>query len=118
MSDKSTAYLRLNKQEARSLLGWFMFQEHANTAPYEGSEASTITTEEIALLNKIRSCVRKMNEEPEKYQAMRLAPHYCRVVYNWYSNLPECLVDDEDADIHASLGMFLDEQQDEPEKGI
>lgn len=110
MSDKSTAYLRLNKREARALLGWFVFQEHANTAPYEENESSTITTEEVALLNKIRSCVRKMNEDPDKYTGMRLSPHYCRMVYDWYSNLPECLIDDIDADIHASLGMFLEEQ--------
>lgn len=115
MSDKSTTYLYMNKREARALLGWFMFQEHANTAPYEESEASTITTEEVSLLNKIRLCVRRMNEEPEKYSAMRLSPHYCRIVYSWYSNLPECLVDDVDADIHASLGMFLDEQGGTPE---
>ena len=117
MPDKSTAYLRLNKREARSLLSWFLFQEHANTAFYEEKEQSTITTEEVALLNKIRSCVRKMNNEPDKYTAMRLAPHYCKLVFKWYSNLPECLVDDIDADIHASLGMFLSEY-DEPKDGI
>jgi hypothetical protein len=113
MSDKSTAYLRLNKREARALLGWFLFQEHANTASYEEGEKTTITTEEVALLNKIRSCVRKMNDEPEKFSAMRLAPHYCRLVFNWHANLPEGLIDDVDADIHANLGMFLSECDDE-----
>jgi hypothetical protein len=110
MSDKSTAYLRLTKKEARALLGWFLFQEHANL---EDGEQSTISPEEVQLLSKIRSCIMKMNEEPEKYMAMRLAPHYCKLVYEWYSSLPECLVDDIDADIHASLGMFLNERDEE-----
>lgn len=108
MSNKDTAYLRLNKKEARNILRWFLFQEHGNTALYEEGEASTITNEEIALLEKIRICVRKMSEEPNRYTAMRLASHHCRVVYNWYGNLPDNLIDDIDADIHASLGMFLD----------
>jgi hypothetical protein len=109
MSDKSTSYLRLNKREARSLLSWFSFQENANTAIYEEKETTTITTEEVSLLNKIRSCVRKMDNEPDKYTAMRLAPHYCKMVFKWYSNLPKRLIEDVDADIHASLGMFLSE---------
>lgn len=106
MSDESAAYLRLIKKEAQSLLAWFMFQEHANR---EMGEPSTISVEEIKLLNKIKSCVQKMIEEPDKYVAMRLSPNYCRIVYEWYSNIPDCLIDDVDADIHASLGMFLTE---------
>lgn len=116
MSDNSTSYLRLSKKEARALLAWFIFQEQANTATYEEDEISTITPEEITLLNKIRSCVKKMNDQPEKYTAMRLAPHYCRIVYDWYQNLPDCLIDDIDADIHASLGMFLSELNDAKEE--
>ena len=112
MSDKTT-YLRLNKKESRALLRWFLFQEHANVASYEENEKSTITAEEIELVQKVKNCIIKMNEEPDKYMAMRLAPHYCKVVYNWYSNLPDCLIDDIDADIHASLGIFLSERSDE-----
>lgn len=106
MSDKSTAYLRLNKKEARNLIGWFLFQERANT---EHGEESTITPEEIKLLTNIRSCVQKMNESPEKYGSIKLAPHYCRIVFNWYSNIPNCVIDDIDADIHANIGTFLNE---------
>lgn len=108
MADGNTAYLRLNKKEARNILRWFLFQEHSNVALYEEGEASTITSEEYTLLEKIRICVRKMSEEPEKYTAMRLAPHHCKIVYDWYGSLPDNLIDDIDADIHASLGMFLD----------
>ena len=110
MSEKSTAYLRLTKKEARALLGWFLFQEHAHR---EEGEPSTITSEEVHLLSKIRNCIIKMNEEPERHMVMRLAPQYCKIVYEWYGNLPECLIDDIDADIHASLGMFLSERSDE-----
>jgi len=116
MSDKSTTYLRLSKKETRSLLSWFIFQEQANIAIYEENEQSTISPEEVSLLNKIRACIRKMNNDPEKYTVMRLAPHYCRIVYGWYDNLPECLLDDTDADIHASLGMFLSDLKQEQEQ--
>ena len=112
MSDKSTTYLRLSKKETRALLGWFIFQELANVAPYEGGEVSTISQEEILLLNEIQKCINEMNKDPKKPAVMRLSPHYCRIVFDWYSNLPEYFVDDIDANIHASLGMFLIEYDD------
>ena len=107
---ESTAYLRLTKKEARALLGWFMFQEHAHR---EDGEPSTISKEEVQLLTRVRNCIVKMNEEPEKCTAMRLSPHYCKIIYGWYGNLPDCLIDDIDANIHASLGMFLSERSEE-----
>jgi hypothetical protein len=109
MSDKSKTYLRLNSKEAQALLRWFLFQEHANTASYEENEDSTITTEEVALLNRIRSCVKRMADEPKKYSTMRLSPEYCQIVFDWYTNIPSCLTGDIDADIHANLGMFLND---------
>lgn len=112
MSDK-TAYLRLSLKEAKALLKWFMFQEHAHR---EDGEPSTITPEEVKLLNKVRSCIRKISEEPHKYAAMRLSPSYCRIIYQWYNNLLDCYIDDIDADIHAALGMFLVEFEKEKEK--
>jgi hypothetical protein len=104
MSEKSTAYLRLTLKEVKSLIAWFMFQEHAHR---EEGEPSTLTIEEIKLLNKIKSCALKMADNPDKYAAMRLSPEYCKIVYDWYENLPDCLIEDVDADIHAALGMFL-----------
>lgn len=111
MSDKSAAYLRLTLKEAKGLISWFMFQEHAHR---EDGEPTTIVLEEIKLLNKITSCVLKMSDEPDKYAAMRLSPEYCRIVYDWYGNLPDCLIGDLDADIHAALGMFLVEIEKKP----
>tara|TARA_Y100000310_G_scaffold256168_1_gene263896 strand:- start:203 stop:553 length:351 start_codon:yes stop_codon:yes gene_type:complete len=112
MSDSSTTYLRLNKKETKALLGWFIFQELANVAPYEGGETSTIDQEEIALLNEIQKCIKKMDNDNSRPAVMRLAPRYCKIVFNWYSNLPDCFIDDIDANIHASLGMFLIEYDD------
>lgn len=116
MSDKSTAYLRLNKKEARNLVGWFLFQEQANI---EIGEESTISIEEIKLLNNIRSCLQKMNENPEKYGSIKLAPQYCRIVFNWFSKIPECIIDEVDADIHSNIGVFLNEcDGSKPDEGL
>lgn len=104
MSEKRVSYLRISAKEAQTITEWFKFQEQ-NHPKY----GTSITEEDINLLKSVKKCIQKIQDEPDKYVAVRLAPRYCEIALNWFRNIPECVADKSDADIHASLGMFLEE---------
>jgi hypothetical protein len=104
MSEKRVSHLRVSTKEAQIITKWFDFQEKS----HPGTD-TTITNDDIELLRSIKKCLKKISEEPDKYVAVRLTPKYCEIALNWFSNIPECVADKSDADIHASLGTFLEE---------
>jgi len=105
VSEKRVSYLRVSVKEAHTIAKWFSFQEQQHPEAFETS----ITKEDLELLKSIKKCIKRIQEEPDKYVAVRLAPKYCEIALTWFANIPECISDKSDADIHASLGMFLEE---------
>lgn len=101
------AHLRLSKREACALIEWFWFQEQNDV---RSGSPSSITDKDLKLLKNVVKCVMKMRKEPDKYVAMRLSTDSCKTAFKWFSNLPEWMIDSRDADMHAALGHFLNEQ--------
>lgn len=98
------ASLCLNPSEALLLVDWFKFQEENNI---DVGNRTSISEEDIRLMRLLLAIIYKVRTEPQRYSSVRLNVQHCKTAFNWYSNLPELLIDDRDINLHTSIGDFL-----------
>ena len=105
MSKKRATHLKINTKDAQIVVKWFEFQEQNH--PEAGS--TSIDEQDIELLTSINRCIDRIKSEPDRWLAIKFTPKHCQIAMDWFHNVPECVADKSDADIHAQLGLFLDE---------
>jgi len=112
MSKKRATHLKIDTNDAQVVAKWFEFQEKNHPE----DKSTSIKDQDIELLTSINRCIDRIQSEPDKWSAIKLTPKYCQIALDWFQNIPECVADKLDADIHAQLGLFLDEYYSGPDQ--